>query len=206
MTEFFIARHGESIWHAENRYAGSSDIAITDLGRQQAADLGAWASTAHLDAIWSSDLSRCRETAAPSAASTGLEIRIDKRIRELDFGAGEGLTHAEMADAFPDAFHAFEEDPVTNHLPDGEPPARALERCDAALSDMAQAFPDGRVLVVAHGTLLRLMLCHILESPLGNYRRLFPGIRNCALTHLRFRNGKFAMISFNNPPTAEAAR
>ena len=92
MTTFFLARHGETIWHAEHRYAGNSDVALTRHGLGQAAALGAWAVDAHLDAIVASPLSRARRSAAPAVETTGLALRLDNRLVEIDFGDAEGLT------------------------------------------------------------------------------------------------------------------
>ena len=66
MTRLVLVRHGETIWHAENRYAGSSDIPLSPRGLEQAEQLAKWASRADLAAIWISPLRRARETAGPS--------------------------------------------------------------------------------------------------------------------------------------------
>jgi len=62
MTHLFLVRHGATIWHAENRYAGVSDVALDPRGYAQAERLAAWTSEAGLAAIFSSPLSRARET------------------------------------------------------------------------------------------------------------------------------------------------
>ncbi|MBI0382368.1 histidine phosphatase family protein, partial [Streptomyces albiflaviniger] len=69
MTDFVLVRHGETVWHAENRYAGRTDVPLTEHGHQQAAELGAWAAGRRLDAVLSSPLSRARLTAEPAAAA-----------------------------------------------------------------------------------------------------------------------------------------
>lgn len=203
MTELIIVRHGETVWHAENRYAGSTDIAMTDRGHQQAAELADWAKSAGLSAIWASDLRRARETAAPASRATGLEVRIDPRLRELDFGSGEGLTSAEMNVRMPEAWQRFRTDPVVHHLPDGEKPHAAIQRAIMSLREISAEFPSGRVLVTAHNTLLRLVVCHILGVSPSRYRELLPVVRNCALTHLRYQDSRFALLSFNAPAVPE---
>ncbi|WP_214411880.1 histidine phosphatase family protein [Sphaerisporangium fuscum] len=199
MTQLVLVRHGETVWHAENRYAGISDVELTPLGHAQAARLAEWAATAGLAAVWASTLSRASITAAAAAGRAGVEVRVDDRLRELDFGRGEGLTSAEMRDRFPEARAAFEADPAANPLPEGEDPHRAAARFVAALDDICAAHPDGRVLVVAHSTAIRLALCRLIGVPLGSYRRLFPGLDNCAVTELRVRDGQVAMMQFNSP-------
>jgi 2,3-bisphosphoglycerate-dependent phosphoglycerate mutase len=200
VSRIFLSRHGETVWHEGNRYAGRSDVALTEKGLAQAEQLGHWAAQAELTDVWSSTLSRARITAEPAGRLTGLGVRTDERLVELDFGQGEGLTDAEMKQQFPEARAAFFADPVTHHLPGGEDPAVGVERGVAALFDIAAAAgPDGRILVVAHNTLCRLMLCRILDIPLQRYRRVFPSFKNCSLTELRFTPSGIALLSFNLP-------
>ncbi|GAA2265810.1 histidine phosphatase family protein [Nonomuraea roseoviolacea subsp. roseoviolacea] len=203
MTRLVLVRHGETVWHAENRYAGLSDVALTPRGREQAAELAAWAAGAGLTGVWASPLSRAVITATPSAEAAGVELRVDERLREIDFGQGDGLTSAEMHERFPEARAAFEADPAAHPLPGGEDPAAVAGRFVAALEDVRAAQPDGRVLVVAHTTAIRLALCRLIGVPLGSYRRLFPSLGNCAVTELRLRDGQVAMLQFNSPIGAD---
>ncbi|WP_043268024.1 histidine phosphatase family protein [Streptomyces sp. CT34] len=199
MTDFILVRHGETVWHAENRYAGRSDVPLTDHGREQARALAHWAATAGLTAVWSSPLSRARLTAAPAADACGLTPHTDERLYEVDFGQGEGLTRDEMRQRFPERLAAFLADPVENHLPGGEHPRRAAERAAACLADIAREQPDGRVLLVAHSTLVRVLLCHLLGIPLRDYRRVFPQLHNGALTEIRVEHGRTALLCLNAP-------
>ncbi|MET7800670.1 histidine phosphatase family protein [Streptomyces decoyicus] len=204
MTDFILVRHGETVWHAENRYAGRTDVPLTDHGREQAAALATWAATAGLTAVASSPLSRARLTAAPAAEACGLTARTDERLYELDFGQGEGLTRDEMRHRFPERLAAFLADPVDNHLPDGEDPRRAAARAADCLADLAHEQPHGRILVVAHSTLVRVLLCQLLGIPLADYRRVFPQVHNGALTEIRIENGRTALLSFNSPALTQA--
>ena len=192
-----LVRHGETVWHAENRYAGSSDVALTPRGREQAELLAAWAAGAGLSALWCSPQARARDTAAAVARATALEPRVDPRLRELDFGEGEGRTSAEMEQLWPERVAAFRADPVANHLPGGEDPRAAAERGVACLRQVALGHPGGRVLVVAHTTLLRLVLCRLLGLPLPEYRRVFPSVRNCGLTEVRLDGDAASLLQFN---------
>jgi probable phosphoglycerate mutase len=199
MTRLVLTRHGETVWHAENRYAGRSDVPLAPRGHEQARRLASWAGEAGLDGLWSSSLVRARETAAPAGEATGLPVEVDARLRELDFGCGEGLTAAEIEERFPDALQAFHADPVAHHLPGGEDPREAVARAQACLRDIAGRYPDGRVLVVMHSTLLRVLLCSLLGVPLGEYRRVFPVVRNCSLTTIRLNGSRAAVIEYNAP-------
>ena len=199
MTNIVLVRHGETVWHAENRYAGRTDVALNDRGRAQAQRLAEWAAAAGLDAVWSSTLTRARETAEMAAAATGRPCRVDERLVELDFGRGEGLTSADMRREFPEALAAFRAEPATHHLPGGEDPRHAVDRALASLEDIAAEHPSGRVLVVAHTTLLRLTLCRLIGVALDEYRRLFPFMRNGAVTEIAFGEDRTALLQFNAP-------
>ncbi|MCF6469125.1 histidine phosphatase family protein [Nonomuraea sp. MG754425] len=204
MTDLVLVRHGETVWHAENRYAGLTDVELTRRGHDQAVLLAGWAAGAGLAAVWSSPLSRARITAETAAGErgAGLPVRVDERLRELDFGQGDGLTSAEMKARFPEARAAFEADPAAHPLPGGEDPHLAADRFAAALRDISAAHPDGRVLVVAHTTAIRLALCRLVGVPLGEYRRLFPRLDNCALTELRLTGpgaDRVALLQYNSP-------
>lgn len=152
-----------------------------------------------------SPLSRARRTAAPAVLVTGLEAGVDSDLAELGFGLAEGRTLAEVRASHPERCAAFLRDPAAHPLPGGEDPAAAAARGVAALLRLADRHPGGRVLVVAHGTLLRLVLCRLLSIPPSEYRRVFPAPLNCAVTELRMADGQAALMSYN-VPTARVAR
>jgi probable phosphoglycerate mutase len=202
MSRIVMVRHGETVWHAENRYAGRRDIALTSNGLEQAERLARWALTeGDITSVWSSTLSRARDTAFPAARALDLPLQVDERLVELDFGQGEGLTSVEMLQKMPAAFTAFRADPVRNFLPEGEDPVAAVERAMIALGAIAKSAGEpGRSLVVAHSTLLRLVLCKMLEIPLSHYRTVFPSFNNCSLTEVRLApDGTASLLMFNVP-------
>ncbi|MFF3753398.1 histidine phosphatase family protein [Streptomyces sp. NPDC002018] len=198
-TTLFLARHGETVWHDENRYTGISDIALTPRGAEQADGLGRWAARAGLDAIVTSPLSRARRTAEPAVRATGLEPVVEPDLRELDFGVAEGRTIAELEASYPREVADFRRDPAAHPLPGGEDPKAAAARGAAALLRLAESHQGRRVLAVAHNTLFRLVLCRLLGIPGSEYRRVLPGMRNCAVTELRVSRGRAALISYNLP-------
>jgi probable phosphoglycerate mutase len=202
-TTVILARHGRTPWHSPNRYCGSSDIGIDEVGVQQAARLGEWARTAGLTSLYCTDLRRTQLTAAPVTAATGLAPTIEPRLRELDFGVAEGHTLAELQDSHPDAVEKFRQDPVEHHFPDGEHPADAVRRAHAGLADLVAADPGGRILVVAHSTLIRLLVTDLMGGSLARYRALLPDLVPTSLTTFLVRPGNMALAAFNVPPTPE---
>ncbi|MEU6600707.1 histidine phosphatase family protein [Streptomyces flaveolus] len=194
-----LARHGQTVWHAGNRYAGVSDVALTDTGRAQAEALGRWAAGHPVDAVWTSPLARAVDTAEPACRALGVAARRDPGLRECDFGVVEGRTLAEFAAEHPAAAEAYRADPVAHPFPGAEDPRAAAARGTAALRRIAAAHPGGRVLVVAHNTLLRLTLCSLLGIPLAEYRRVFPRLRNAAVSEIRVDGDSTGLLSLNLP-------
>ena len=199
MTHLVLIRHGETIWHVENRYAGRTNIPLSPRGHEQAERLARWASSAHLTAIWVSPLVRARQTAEPSERATRLTAHVDPRLEELDFGQGEGLTRADIERSFPEAFAAFESDPAAHPLPGGENPRHAAERAIACFREIVRKHSSGRVLVITHNTLMRLALCGLIGVPLSQYRTLFPSIINGALMEIRINGDRTSLLRFNVP-------
>lgn len=199
-TTLLLARHGQTIWHAENRYAGVSDVPLTDTGRAQAEALGRWAAAHPVAAIWTSPVSRAVVTAEPACRALGLVPHREPDLRECDFGVVEGRTLVEFAAEDPAAAEAFRTDPVAHPFPAAEDPRAAAGRGAEALRRIAAAHPGERVLVVAHNTLFRLVLCTLLSIPAGEYRRVFPRLRNAAISELCVNtDGSAALLSLNVP-------
>jgi probable phosphoglycerate mutase len=198
-----LTRHAETVWHAENRYAGTSDIDLTPNGVRQAERLAGWAHTRKIEAIVCSPVRRARETAVPSALAVGVEVEVEDDLREVGFGIAEGRTLDELD---PDVVARFRADPVSDPFPGAEPPADAAQRCAAALRRVAARHGDDTVLVVAHNTLLRLGLCVLLGLPVARYRQVFPRLDNVAVTEIDLPGtdgadgaGTVALLSLNVP-------
>jgi probable phosphoglycerate mutase len=134
-------------------------------------------------------------------------LQIDEGLLELDFGWGEGKTDAEMQEEFPARRAAFLEDPAQNFLPGGENPSAAAARGVAALYRIGEDLPpSGRALAVAHNTLLRLVLCSLLEIPLARYRNCFPILANTTLTEIAFTPTGVGLLQFNVPLDSASGR
>lgn len=200
MTRLLLARHAETVWHAENRYAGGrSEPELTEVGVRQAAQLAKAAVAQGVDVVVSSPQLRALTTATPAAEALAVSLVIRPDLREIDFGALEGRTLDEMD---PDAVLRFRDDAAAGAFPGAEPLADAGERCAAALRDLAATY-DGTVLVVAHSSLFRVTLCTLLGLPPGQYRHLFPYLVNAALTEIALPADPArpsALIALNSAP------
>ena len=201
-TRLVLARHGQTVWHAENRYAGTSDVDLTPQGRAQAELLARWAGATRPDAVVCSPVRRARETAGPVERELGLTARVLQDLREVSFGVAEGRTLDELAgqDGGADMVRRFREDPVAHPFPGAEAPESAASRGAEALLRVAAAHTGQTVLVVAHNTLLRLALCRLIGIEVRRYRTVFPRLDNATLSRIEITPaGETSLVSFNVP-------
>ncbi|UNZ16369.1 histidine phosphatase family protein [Streptomyces sp. 891-h] len=208
-ARLLLVRHGQTAWHDENRYAGISDIALTDTGRWQAERLGEWAVARSgrepIRAVVSSPLERARDTARPAARALGLAPAVHEGLREADFGWGEGRTIAEMTAEAPELVRAFQQDAETGAFPGSEPPTAVAQRVCGALREVAADHEGRTVLVVAHNTAFRIALCAMLGIPAGRYRLVLPRLDNAAVTEIEVTGDRTALRSLNVPTAVDAA-
>jgi len=183
------------VWNAERRFQGQSDIPLDETGQAQAERAARLLAALRPDLIVASDLSRAVGTAAPLARLTGLEVTLDKDLRERQGGAWEGLTDAEIRQRFPEA-HA------TWTPPDGEPAAAVADRVAAALQRAATALaeqatgPEGLAVVVSHGAAIRMGMSRLLRLPDELFGVLGP-ISNCSWSVLGARYGRWRLLEHN---------
>lgn len=192
MTTILIARHGQSDWNQEKRWQGHADRPLTERGREQAQALADRLSHIELDAVYSSDLQRARDTAAVVAESQGLELRQLPELREVDVGSWSGLTRAEAEERFPEGFAQWRDG--YPGWEDGETYEAMTDRVLRAVGEIAAEHESGRVLVVSHGGPIRAMHSAALGLDVHAYRRLRPVEPNARLSAVCFVDGKLTEL------------
>lgn len=192
MTTILIARHGQSDWNEEKRWQGHADRPLTERGRQQAQALADRLAHIELDAVYSSDLQRARDTAAVVAESQGLELQQLSELREVDVGSWSGLTRAEAEERFPEGFARWRDG--YPGWKDGETYEAMTDRVLRAVDAIAVEHEGNRVLVVSHGGPIRAMHAAALGLDVHAYRRLRPVEPNARLSAVCFVNGKLTEL------------
>jgi broad specificity phosphatase PhoE len=192
VTTLLLVRHGETDWNRDGRWQGGSDTSLNDLGRGQARVL-AQELDGNVGVVYSSDLSRARETAEIIAARLGLEIRFDPRLRERGFGSWEGLTTSEIEERFADSHRRWLAGESAG-ADDAETFEDFFARVNGFLDDVLRLHPDEEVLVISHGGSIRVI--HALATGLDYVRdhRLIPGVPNCSVAKYVARDGKLTPL------------
>jgi broad specificity phosphatase PhoE/ribonuclease HI len=164
-TTTLLLRHGQTPLSTERRFAGRSDIPLTDIGQRQAAAAAArLAERGGINVIVTSPLRRTRRTAEAVAEATGAPVVVEDDLVETDFGKWEGLSFAEAGAQDPDHLKAWLGG-ADVAPPDGESFAAAGRRVLGALDRLLAAYPEQTVLIVSHVTPIKTILCRALLAP-----------------------------------------
>ena len=160
-SALYLVRHGQTESSKRLAYSGRSDVALTAEGREQARQAAAKLAGADIDGVFSSPLSRARDTAQAIADATGAALTVDARLTEVDYGDFEGLDRAAASARFGAAFDGWRADPFGSPVPGMEPLADALARAGAATAEAIAACE--RPVIVGHQGILRIVLIALGE-------------------------------------------
>jgi probable phosphoglycerate mutase len=192
-----LIRHGESEWNATGRWQGHGGVGLSPLGRKQADATAAFLAEHEPDVglIAASDLPRVTETAAPSGRALGREVRVDRRLREIDVGWWSGLTTAEIVARDPNGYAAFR---AGQDVPRGgaETDEQLRARVSAAVEDLRQQC-DGRTMIVfCHGGPVRALIGVALGLSVEG-QRLLGGPGNCSRSVVTHHEGTMRVRCYN---------
>lgn len=181
--ELILIRHGQTVWNAQHRTQGRTDIPLDDIGRAQAKLLARRVAGMHVDAVYASPLLRARETATILAQPHKLPVRNHPLLMERDFGVWEGEAFADLVEKYPDQMRMWQQDP-SGCTPQGAESLREVgERCAAFLQELALAHGgDDVVAVVSHSIPLRLIVAGLIGLPAARLHSLH--MDNAAYTRM----------------------
>jgi broad specificity phosphatase PhoE len=174
LTEVYLVRHGQTDWNVDGRYQGWADIPLNNTGFDQAHALASVLKRQTYVALYSSDLSRARQTAEVIGQYVGLPVQIDQRLREIDQGEWEGQRVAEVKLRYHAVIETGEKDPVNTPAPGGESVAQVAARAAQALNEITAHHPTGPVLAVMHGLILATLVCQARGIPLHDVYDYIP--------------------------------
>ena len=169
-TRIFLIRHGATTLSAEDRFAGATDVPLSDEGRQQAGRLAERLGEIPVAAVYASPLGRTMETANILAAPHRLEVQQRDGLREISHGHWEQLTRHEVEEKFPAEAAAWEEDPYTFAPAGGESGLAVTARAVPALIEIVRRHEGCPVIVVSHKATIRLLLSSLLGFDPRRYR------------------------------------
>src|SRR5262249_37514597 len=160
-TRLILVRHGATAWTESGRYQGNtSDVPLSTTGWSQAKCLAIALESLSLTSVVCSPLRRAVETAVCIATPHGLTATPEPAFRELSLGDWEGLTSSEATARDPELHQLWQKVPTTIRPPGGETLQEASERAIPALKEIVVRHTGGKVVLVAHSLVIRVLLCH----------------------------------------------
>jgi len=185
VTTLYLIRHGETVGAEIRRYKGSIDVPLSENGIRQMEELSRYlfnmvtnnsspeaGKSNSLSAVYSSGLSRARVSAQIIAAPYSISPLAVDSLRERNFGVWEGMSFDEISERYPKEFDAWAGDPLRFSPMEGESTLEMRDRVIEALDMIISRHIGESIAIVAHGGVNRIILCHLLGSPLENIFRI----------------------------------
>jgi alpha-ribazole phosphatase len=195
LTKILIIRHGQTIWNHVARYQGHTDTPLNDTGHLQAKLLSLRLAAEPLQAVYASDLQRALETARFIAEPHGLAVQALPQLREINFGAWEGLTYQEIKARYSDLADIYHSSPGKLRIPEGESFQELMERAYGAMTDLVGRHDSSTIAVVTHGGTIRAIICKLLGIDLNHLNQIRQD--NAALNVIDYY-GEYGILSLLN--------
>ena len=165
MTRLWLIRHGEPVEESRHRCYGSLDVGLSDTGRAQMAEVAEYLKAEPIAAIYTSPQSRALERAGILAAVQSCPFEVVADLREIDFGAFEGLPYDEIAARYPDLYRQWMDTPTEVRFPNGESFSEMRVRVLTAFEAIQRDQEGQTVVIVSHGGVNRILITWALQMP-----------------------------------------
>lgn len=196
-TRVFLIRHGATQLSAEDRFAGESNVELSDFGRGQVRRLGERLSSQTIAAFYASPFSRTMETATLLAAPHNLPVQPVPELREISHGRWEGMTRKDVESRYPEEYQRWVSDPYAFAPEGGETGLSVTARALPALLTIVERHPDQLLAIISHKATIRLLLSSLLGFDPRAYRDRLD-LDPASLTVLDFKSLQHARLSLYN--------
>ena len=191
----FLVRHGETRHNREGRVLGRAAHGLTDMGRRQATAAVTALSGESITTLYSSPLSRARETAEVIGTKLGLAVHVAEALAEVDAGELEGLTSQEMRARFPEFMALWDRDPGAAPMPGGESLAHVQERVWRWVRSLLDKHPEEKVAAVSHNFPIETLVCQVLDLPLAAFRNLRVDLGSVSAVDFHQDHGRLVRLN-----------
>jgi probable phosphoglycerate mutase len=197
MTCIILVRHGQTEWNRVERFRGHADVPLNETGLAQAEATGLriteeWQPTA----IYSSPLSRAVKTAEAIAKHYNIPVQTHPGLTDIDYGEWQGLTPDEARERWPEAVHAWYNQPEIACIPGGETLASLRQRAMCTVNELASRHTGQTIVLVGHTVINRIILLGVLG--LGNERFWYIKQDTCAINVFVAEKNDFVLVYMND--------
>ena len=186
MTKIILVRHGETEWNqGEERFRGRADLALTPRGIKQAQAAARRLAQEGITAVYSSPLKRAWQTAQNIAEPLNLSPQPLEGLSDINYGAWQGLSPAEVAERYGELFAIWRNTPHLVTLPGGESLEKVHQRVEQALEYVNSTHPEGTVAFISHLVVCRVMVAHFLGWDLSHFWQIEQDLAAVSIFELR---------------------
>ncbi len=165
----YIIRHGQTAWNREEVFRGTRDIPLNEVGLKEAAALADSLHKIRFDALYTSPLSRARQTADAVAKHQSLSPQIEPLLTDLNFGAWQGRPHEEVKQEYPELYQTWVTAPEQTHFPEGASLQDVLNHADTLLANLRETHQGQTVGLFTHRVVCKVLICRLLGLGLGHF-------------------------------------
>ncbi|HEY1252872.1 MAG TPA: histidine phosphatase family protein [Thermoanaerobaculia bacterium] len=203
-TRVYLVRHGATVLTAEDRFAGETDVALSDVGRDQLRKLARRLSGEPIAAFYASPLGRTMETGRILAEPHDKPVTAVEGLREISHGRWEGKRRAEVEKEYPEEYARWESDPYSFAPTGGETGLAVTARALPAMIAIVSAHAGAQIVVASHKATIRLLIGSLLGFDLRRYRDHLDQ-SPASLNILDFKDVAHARLSLFNDTSHYAA-
>ena len=180
MAKLYLIRHGETDYNQALRFQGRTDIPLNQKGIEQAEKLAAFLKDVPLKAIFTSSLKRARATAEIIGKVKNLKPQETDALQEMSFGIWENMNTKDIQKKYAKEWKDFFASPASTKIPEGESMLDVQQRAYPVVQQFLDQYPEGDVVFVAHGGIIRVLICTMLGLDLNRSWHLHVG--NASIT------------------------
>ena len=195
MTFVYLVRHGETAWNKEEIFRGRTDISLNEIGFREAELVGEYLKGKDIHVIYSSPLSRARETARRIAQVFNLKVQPLEGITDMSFGKWEGRPLKEVQIHDRELYRQWIEQPHLLKLPGGESLDEVRVRAMAALEEVIQYHHEKNLVLVSHRVINKVIICGILGIDNSHFWQI--GQDTAAINLIQYKEGKYRLSLLN---------
>jgi len=198
MLKLYLIRHGETLWNVEYKTQGCKNIQLSKRGLLQGKNIAnkLKKTNEEFKKIFTSNLDRCYLTAKVIAEELKVNIEINRGLREMSFGAWEGLTLEEIKKSYEGEYRKWRDKPYEACIPKGENLKAVQNRCLEAVNRIVSRYNDGSIIIVSHGVAIKTIILGLLGFDLKHFYNI--SLNNASMNKLEFREYGPVLISLND--------
>jgi phosphoserine phosphatase len=196
MTTLFLVRHGQTGWNKEQIFRGTKDIPLDEAGRGEARRVGERLKGEEIKAVYSSPLSRAKETAESIAGFHSLKVQVLTGLTDLNFGGWEGRSLEEVKRQYPDLYQQWLQTPHDVIFPGGEGLDAVSSRAMRVIEEIIERHPRKTVALVSHRVVLKVLICALLGLDNSHFWNI--GQDTTALNCFHYKDGRWVVALLND--------